>query len=81
MDQQGALDLLMFVFVFAYPKFHADEVIANIFWILLCSGHAFLCISDNELERGLYLAFLVFLCSWGYENACMLRRMLIGKEN
>ena len=40
------LILLMFVFVFAYPKFHADQVMAAFFWILLCSGHAFLCISD-----------------------------------
>ena len=74
------LILLMFVFVFAYPKFHADQVMAaffGLFYVAIMLSYVY---QIRTLERGLYLAFLVFLCSWGCDTCAYCVGMLIGKH-
>ena len=74
------LILLMFVFVFAYPKFHADQVMAAFFGVFYVSVMLSYVYQIRTLERGLYLAFLVFLCSWGCDTCAYCVGMLIGKH-
>ena len=74
------LILLMFVFVFAYPKFHADQVMAAFFGFFYVSVMLSYVYQIRTLERGLYLAFLVFLCSWGCDTCAYCVGMLIGKH-
>jgi len=74
------LILLMFVFVFAYPKFHADQVMAAFFGVFYVAVMLSYVYQIRTLERGLYLAFLVFLCSWGCDTCAYCVGMLIGKH-
>ena len=74
------LILLMFVFVFAYPKFHADQVMAAFFGVVYVAVMLSFVYQIRTLERGLYLAFLVFLCSWGCDTCAYCVGMLIGKH-
>ena len=74
------LILLMFVFVFAYPKFHADQVMAAFFGCFYVAVMLSYVYQIRTLERGLYLAFLVFLCSWGCDTCAYCVGMLIGKH-
>ena len=74
------LILLMFVFVFAYPKFHADQVMAAFFGFFYVAVMLSYVYQIRTLERGLYLAFLVFLCSWGCDTCAYCVGMLIGKH-
>ena len=74
------LILLMFVFVFAYPKFHADQVMAAFFGVVYVAVMLSFIYLTRSLPRGLYLAFLVFLCSWGCDTCAYCVGMLIGKH-
>lgn len=74
------LILLMFVFVFAYPKFHTDQVMAAFFGFFYVAVMLSYVYQIRTLERGLYLAFLVFLCSWGCDTCAYCVGMLIGKH-
>lgn len=74
------LILLMFVFVFAYSKFHADQVMAAFFGFFYVAVMLSYVYQIRTLERGLYLAFLVFLCSWGCDTCAYCVGMLIGKH-
>lgn len=74
------LILLMFVFVFAYPKFHEDQVMAAFFGFFYVAVMLSYVYQIRTLERGLYLAFLVFLCSWGCDTCAYCVGMLIGKH-
>ena len=56
----GFMILLMFVFVFAYPKYHASEVMAVFFGLFYVAVMLSFVYQIRTLERGLYLAFLVF---------------------
>ena len=72
--------LLMFVFVFAYPKFHADQVMATFFGFFYVAVMLSYVYQIRTLNRGLYLAFLVFLCSWGCDTCAYCVGKLIGKH-
>ena len=74
------LILLMFVFVFAYPKFYADQVMAAFFGFFYVAVMLSYVYQIRTLERGLYLAFLVFLCSWGCDTCAYCVGMMIGKH-
>ena len=76
----GFMILLMFVFVFAYPKYHASEVMAVFFGLFYVAIMLSFVYQIRTLERGLYLAFLVFLCSWGCDTCAYCVGMLIGKH-
>lgn len=72
--------LLMFVFVFAYPKYHSRQVMAvffGFFYVAIMLSYVY---QIRELPKGLYLAFLVFLCSWGCDTCAYCVGMLIGKH-
>ena len=64
------LILLMFVFVFAYPKFHADQVMAAFFGFFYVAVMLSYVYQIRTLERGLYLAFMFV----GMRYLCIVRR-------
>lgn len=76
----GFLILLMFVFVLAYPKYHTNQVLAVFFGFFYVSVMLSFVYRLRTLERGLYLAFLVFLCSWGCDTCAYCVGKLIGKH-
>ena len=71
---------MMFVYVFSYPKYHAEQVMAAFFGFFYVAVMLSYVYQIRTLERGLYLAFLVFLCSWGCDTCAYCVGMLIGKH-
>ena len=61
----GFMILLMFIYVFSYPRYKADQVMAVFFGMFYVAVMLSYVYQIRMLERGVYLAFLVFLCSWG----------------
>lgn len=74
------LILLMFVYVFAYPKYHSRQMMAVFFGLFYVAVMLSYVYRIRELPHGLYLAFLVFLCSWGCDTCAYCVGMLIGKH-
>lgn len=72
--------LLMFVYVFAYPKYHSRQVMAVFFGLFYVAVMLSYVYRIRELSRGLYLAFLVFLCSWGCDTCAYCVGILIGRH-
>lgn len=76
----GFLIVLMFIYVFAYPKYQANQVMAVFFGMFYVAAMLSYVYQIRMLDRGLYLAFLVFICSWGCDTCAYCVGMLIGKH-
>lgn len=74
------LIVLMFVFVFAYPKYHSRQVMAVFFGLFYVAVMLSYIYRIRLLGSGLYLAFLVLLCSWGCDTCAYCVGVLIGKR-
>ena len=76
----GFMILLMFVYVLTYPKYKADKVMAvfyGVFYVAVMLSYVY---QIRTLKNGLYLTFLVFLCSWGCDTCAYCVGVLIGKH-
>lgn len=76
----GFMILLMFIYVFSYPRYKADQVMAVFFGMFYVAVMLSYVYQIRMLEKGLYLAFLVFLCSWGCDTCAYCVGVLIGKH-
>jgi phosphatidate cytidylyltransferase len=76
----GCMILLMFVYVFSYPKYQATQVMAAYFGFFYVAVMLSFVYRLRELPGGLYLAFLVFLCSWGCDTCAYCVGKLIGRH-
>ena len=68
-----ALVLLMCVYVFTYPKYQAEQIMAAMFGILYVAVMLSYIYKTRNLEGGVWLVVLIFLSSWG-SDTCLLRR-------
>ena len=59
----GFLIVLMFVYVLSYPKYDAKQLMAAFFGMFYVGTMLSYVYQIRTLNNGLYLAFLVFLCS------------------
>ncbi|MFQ9158121.1 MAG: phosphatidate cytidylyltransferase [Blautia sp.] len=75
-----ALILLLFVYVFTYPRFHAGEVMAAFFGIVYVAVMLSFIYLTRNLADGKYIVWLIFLCSWGCDTCAYCTGMLIGKH-
>lgn len=76
----GYLIILMFIYVFAYPKYRAKQIMTSffgLFYVAVMLSYVF-CI--RNLPNGLYLTFLIFICSWGCDTCAYCVGKLIGKH-
>lgn len=76
----GFLILLMFAYVFSYPKYDARQLTAAFFGLFYVAGMLSYVCRLRALPGGLYLAFLIFLCSWGCDTCAYCVGVLIGKH-
>ncbi len=76
----AGLVILMFVYVFGYPRFHAHQVMAAFFGIVYV-GVMLSCIYQARmLPGGHFHVWLIFLCSWGCDTCAYCVGMLLGKH-
>ena len=74
------LIVCMCVFVFGYPKFHANQIIAAFFGVFYVAVMLSCIYETRSLEGGRYLVWLIFLCSWGCDTCAYCVGVLIGKH-
>lgn len=74
------LILLMFAYVFSYPKYEAKQLIASFFGLFYVAVMLSYVYQIRMLENGVYLAFLIFICSWGCDTCAYCVGKLIGKH-
>lgn len=74
------LVVIMSVYVLTYPKYKTEQVMAaflSIFYVAVMLS----CVYQTRiLENGVYLVWLIFLCSWGCDTCAYCVGMLIGKH-
>ena len=76
----GFLILLMAVYVFSYPKYHADQVMMTFFGLFYVAMMLSYVYQARELPQGAFLVWLVFICSWGCDTCAYCVGVLIGKH-
>lgn len=64
----GYMIILMLVYVFSYPKYDASKLMGAFFGLFYVSGMLSFLYKIRMLEGGLYLTFLIFICSWGCDT-------------
>ena len=74
------LIVLMAVYVFSFPKHKAGEVMTVFFGVFYVAVMLSCIYLTRELSNGLYLVWLIFLCSWGCDTCAYCVGMLIGKH-
>lgn len=76
----GVFLAMMAVYVFTFPRFHADQVMNAFFcFVYACVMFAFLYLT-RSLPNGIYLVWLIFLSSWICDTCAYFVGMSIGKH-
>ena len=77
----AGLVLLMAVYVFSYPKYKAEEIMAAFFGVIYVAIMLSFVYQTRMLEpKGVYMVWLIFLCSWGCDTCAYCVGVLIGKH-
>ena len=72
--------LILFVYVFGYSKYHAEQVMAAFFGVVYVAVMLSFIYLTRSLPDGKFLVWLIFLCSWGCDTCAYCVGMLIGKH-
>ena len=76
----GYLICLMAIMVFAYPTYHADQLMAayfGLFYVAVMLSYIY----QIRIEvGGVFKVWLVFICAWGCDTCAYCVGMLIGKH-
>lgn len=80
MDVIFVLTALMFVYVFTYPKYHADQIEAAFYGVVYVAVMLSFIYLTRNLPGGAFLVWLIFLCSWGCDTCAYCVGVLIGKH-
>ena len=75
-----SLVLLMFVYVFTYPKYQAEQVMSAFFGLVYVAVMLSFILLTRNLENGHLLVWLIFFCSWGCDTCAYCSGMLLGKH-
>lgn len=76
----GLLIVLMFVYVFTYPKCQTEQLLAAFFGVFYVAVMLSYVYQTRMLSAGTYIVWLIFLCSWGCDTCAYCVGMLIGKH-
>lgn len=76
----GTLMVLMAVYVFTFPKYKAETIMAAFFGIFYVTVMLTCIYRVRMLEGGVYLVWLIFLCSWGCDTCAYLVGVMFGKH-
>lgn len=71
----------LFVYVFTFPKYHANQIMSAMFSFLYGPVMlSFLFLLREGFDDGIYLVWFVFLASWGSDTCAYCVGVLIGKH-
>lgn len=75
-----SLILIMFVYVFTYPKYNAHQIMSAFFGVVYVAVMLSFILLTRSLPDGKFIVWLIFLCSWGCDTCAYCVGMLIGKH-
>lgn len=75
-----AFMIFMFVYVFTYPKYTAEQVMPAFFGVVYVAVMLSFIYLTRNLPDGKFLVWLIFLCSWGCDTCAYCVGVLIGKH-
>lgn len=76
----AALSVLMFVYVFTYPRYQAGQVMAAFFGVAYVAVMLSGIYLTRQLQDGFYHVWLIFLCSWGCDTCAYCVGVLFGRH-
>ena len=72
---------LMMVYVFTYPKYRAEQVMTTFFGVVYVAVMlSYIYKTRMGMPEGLFIVWLIFICSWGCDTCAYCVGMLIGKH-
>lgn len=74
------LMVLMFVYVFSFPKYQANQIMATYFSLIYAPVMLSFIFLTRQLEYGVYLVWMIFISSWISDTCAYLVGVLIGKH-
>lgn len=74
------LTIVMFVYVFSYPRFSSGKMISTIFGVIYVAVMLSFIYLTRISENGLYLVWLIFISSWICDTSAYCVGMLFGKH-
>ncbi len=72
--------LIMFVYVFTYPRYQAEQIMAAFFALIYTAVMLSFVYLTRMLEGGAFLVWLIFLCSWGCDTCAYCAGRLFGRH-
>ena len=76
----GTFLALMFVYVFAFPKYHADQVVAAFFSFFYAPVLLSFIYLTRMAPQGIYTVWMILISSWGCDTCAYAVGKLIGKK-
>lgn len=76
----GVLIFMMCAYVFTYPKYKTEQVLAAFFGIFYVAVMLSYVYQTRMIEAGAYIVWLIFLCSWGCDTCAYCIGVLFGKH-
>lgn len=71
---------LMFVYVFGFSKYHANQVMNTYFSLIYAPVMLSFVFLTRQLENGIYLVWMIFISSWISDTCAYLVGVMIGKH-
>lgn len=75
-----ALIAVMSVYVFGYPKYHANQVMDTYFALIYAPIMLSFVFLTRQLENGIYLVWMIFISSWISDTFAYLAGVLFGRH-
>lgn len=72
--------VIMSTYVLGFPKFHATQVAASVFAFVYVPVFLSFIYATRELEFGIYIVWLILICSWGCDTCAYCVGVLFGKH-
>lgn len=76
----AALMLLMSLYVFTFPKYKTEEVMASFFGVFYVAVMLSYLYQVRAMSDGKYLVWLIFISSWGCDTSAYCVGMLFGRH-
>lgn len=76
----ASLIIIMFVYVFSFPEYHSEQVMACFFALVYVAVMLSYIYQTRILPGGYYHVWLIFLCSWGCDTCAYCVGRLFGKH-
>lgn len=75
-----AMIAIMSVYVFGFPKYHANQVMNAYFSLIYAPVMLSFVFLTRQLENGIYLVWMIFISSWISDTFAYLTGVMIGRH-